>query len=223
MTFHDIDRRFRRARKPRNLHLNWQSPYRLLGGAAFSIGRAYAVRPSAGSNPPSEVSSEWWEILSTASRDERSVPSGNAWWRTWYTSFMLTNSIFRIASATEKTLCLSQGVTDSGRDLLVTARRPNSALSLSFPRAHQLLRAIPSRNNERRDEFLLQARNRFLPGRPIAHPLVCVIIQADTDKHIPSPPLKELGFDFALAMEGFMEACELWDDAATSARQSRRD
>ena len=58
-----------------------------------------------------------------------------------------------------------------------------------------------------------EARSGYLRGRAMAHPLVTVIIQADTDKHVPSAPLKELDFDFAVAMEGFMEACDLWDAA----------
>jgi len=67
------------------------------------------------------------------------------WLHFWKASYMLTNAIYRIAAAAEKTCYLAAPDLDGRRQQLwESVRAPTSALSSKLPRAHELLGQMPS-------------------------------------------------------------------------------
>ncbi len=208
-TFASLSDHFTRVRVPEpQLPDEWVSPYRLLFGAAYSVGvaeRSLATRTGEASEVPHDLSSS----LTGAVRDEeRTVP----WLHFWKASFMLTNAIYRVAAAAEKICYLADpGLQEDRRRLWEAAATRTSALSVKLPKAHDLLGKMPSRRG--RAVYLRAQRESFPGSMTVALPLVCAFIQTDIDKHVAYRPLKELLFDNTLAAGAFLEACELWDAA----------
>ncbi len=133
---------------------------------------------------------------------------------------MLTNAIFRVAAATEKILGLIGDNSGNGRDILAKLRTSKSiAVGIELPKAHEHLHRYPAREkrvpdpNTKRKKFLADQRKLYEQSKSIDAPLVAAIIQHDSDKHVPHPPIKDLGFDFELAVGSFRQACDVWDEA----------
>jgi len=213
--FEAVSDRFGKTRTPNGLSDDWLSPYRLLWGAAYSIGRAKrsttGMSDGAGADIPQDLSSSLKEIVKAT--DEHPFP----WFHFWNTSYMLTNAIYRIAAASEKSCCLAAQHPEGDRQWLWEAvKEADSALSKKIPKAHELLGEMPTRKN--RATFLQAQREGFPADLKVTLPLVCAFIQTDIDKHVAYKPLKQLAFDFTLATQSFLEACDLWDAAVVAAR-----
>lgn len=209
-TFASVSDRFQRASVPDpQLPNEWVSPYRLLFGAAYSVGiaeKSLARRTGEAIEVPLDLSS----ALKAAVQDdgERTVP----WFHFWKASYMLTNAIYRVAAAAEKICYLaSPGLQGERRRLWPAAATRTSALSKKLPKAHELLGKMPS--GKERVAYLRAQREAFPGSMTVALPLVCAFIQTDIDKHVAYRPLKELLFDGTLAAGAFLEACDLWDAA----------
>jgi len=212
MTFVDVAARFGKARPPEPAWPDpWVSPYRLLWGAAFSIGTAEPLLMSGASG---DIPLDLSPALTVAVEHPGELP----WFHKWEASYLLTNAIFRVAAAAEKICGLATDRPDDIRVWLAPeARRADSRLSTTLPLAHALLKGIP--NKDSRGAYLRGQREEFFTkGKPPTPPLVCAFLQTDTDKHVPYAPLKELSFDSTLAATSFLEACDLWDAAAALAQ-----
>src|SRR5262245_39097043 len=97
MDFDRLSERFGSARKVDRLPEEWVSPYRLLWGAAYSIGiaeKSMVNMAGHGVLVPPDLAPH----LKTAIEDERTV----SWFPLWHASYMLTNAIYRVAAAAEK-------------------------------------------------------------------------------------------------------------------------
>jgi hypothetical protein len=139
---------------------------------------------------------------------------------------MFTNAVYRIASATEKTAGLAAGKPGKGREVIGNFKVAKKPTPPGLDKARQYLRDLPSSDKyattgvlKKRAKLLADARDHY-PARPFPA-LVCAIIQADSDKHMPEHPRKELEFDCALAMNSFLEACEVFDEAVAQAPSIR--
>jgi hypothetical protein len=212
MRFSEILERVGRMRGPDGLPEEWLSPYRLLWGAAYSIGKAEQSAALATDVPvPPDLSTS---LAPAVQRGGDELP----WFHRWKASYLLTNAIFRNAAAAEKICFLTAGQTEWRREDLWTAmKKPGSDLSKKLPQAYHLLRHMPARLTNRA-RYLKRQREVFQMKGRLPRPLICAFIQTDTDKHVPYPPLKELFFDFTLASGSFLEACELWDGAVNAER-----
>lgn len=220
MSFEKVEKRFKEAHHTRDGDGDWESPYRLLAGAAYSIGCAYCLYQKPGINPTFPLSPDWRDVLlgraKTASLDEGEPH----WWPVWAASYMLTNAIFRVAAATEKILGLIGNDLSNGRDVMGKLKASSTvAAGVDLPKAHEYLRHYPAREkgasdpHAKRKKLLHDQRENYDRNRVIDSPLVCAIIQHDSDKHVPYPPEKDLDFDFELAVSAFNQACDVWDEA----------
>jgi len=214
-TFASLSARFSQIRVPDQLPGEWLSPYRLLFGAAYSVGvaeRSLASKTGDATDVPLDLSS----ALDGALRDDdRTVP----WLRFWSASYMLTNAIYRVAAAAEKICYLSVSeLREDRRQLWNAVGEPTSALSAKVPKAHEVLGKMPTRN--KRAAYLQAQREAFPGALTVTTPLVCAFIQTDIDKHVAYRPLKELLFDGTLAAGAFLEACDLWNAAIDAERRS---
>lgn len=134
--------RFRRVSTPDRLPDEWVSPYRLLWGAAYSVGIAEnALENESGADfaLPLDLSSSL--KLAVEGNDADSI----SWLPRWRASYMLTNAVFRVAAATEKICYLADPDLQWDRGKLWDAlRNPNSSLSTKVPIAPKLLGHMPS-------------------------------------------------------------------------------
>ena len=217
-TFASVSHRFGQIRVPdEHLPGEWVSPYRLLFGAAYSIGaaeRSLASRTGEATEVPVDLSSS----LNGAIQDEgRTI----AWLHFWRASYMLTNAIYRVAAAAEK-ICYpaDPGLRGDRRRLWDAAVSATSALSEKLPKVYDLLGKMP-RGRPARAAYLRAQRETFPGPMTVALPLVCAFIQTDIDKHVAYRPLKELLFDGTLAAGAFLEACDLSDAAIDAERGTR--
>jgi hypothetical protein len=183
----------------------WTSPYRLLAGAAYSIG-CFTALPG-----HDEAGFDWLDL--------RRAIEAQSWWRInntwgdrWQSSYLLTNAIFRVAASVEK-MCYLTHNHGAIRGEIRRALRERHPLSERAPSLRSFLGPWPTHTRpQARDAFLRNARQGDRPGRRIPHPLLCCIMQTDQDKHVPYAPIKSLEFDFKIATEGFMEACQVWEE-----------
>src|SRR5688572_8434797 len=76
---------------------DWESPYRLLAGAVYSLSCASTFGES------KTLTFEWPKI-NAAIEAGNQWSINNSWGQTWLASYFITNGIFRIAAAAEK-LC----------------------------------------------------------------------------------------------------------------------
>jgi hypothetical protein len=214
-TFASLSGRFARVRVPDELAAEWQSPYRLLFGAAYSVGvaeRSFAGRTGDAPEVPLNLSS----ALEGAVQDgERTAP----WFPFWRASYMLTNAIYRVAAAAEKTCYLSSpGLQGKRWRIWEEAAIPTSPFSKKLSSAHDLLGKMP--DGKDRAAYLRAQRDMFPSSMTVALPLVCAFIQTDIDKHVAYKPLKPLLFEGTLAAAAFLEACDLWDAAIDAERRA---
>jgi hypothetical protein len=216
-SFASLSHRFTQVPVPDDqLPGEWLSPYRLLWGAAYSIG--IAERSLAGSaaelvHIPVDLSSS----LNSAVHHSDDLP----WFGIWHASYMLTSAIFRVAA--EKICHLAAPELDDDRQKLWTdAANADSRLSKKVPRAHELLgkqMRMPKRKD--RPGYLQAQREEFASSQKVALPLMCAFMQTDRDKHVACSPLKELRFEHVLATNAFLEACDLWGAAVDAERRAR--
>jgi hypothetical protein len=207
-TFQEIADRFQEFAAPPDPTPDgsqWTSPYRLLAGAAYSIG-SFTALPGT-----DEAGFDWADI--------RKSIEARTWWRInntwgdrWQSSYLLTNAIFRVAASFEK-MCVLTMATQGIRTEIRRAVAGTHTLSAKAPSIHKFLLPWPS-NYLPADAgaFLRAARQSDRPGRAIPHPLLCCIMQTDQDKHVPYAPIKSLEFDFKIASDGLMEACQIWEE-----------
>lgn len=201
--------RFALARAPEHAWPDpWVSPYRLLWGAAYSIGTAEcSIMGGDLGDIPLDLSPH----LKAAVDYSDELP----WFRKWEASYLLTNAIFRVAAAAEKICYLvDPGLKGYRRALWKAAADRDSVLSERLPKAHDLLGPMDGVTD--RTGYLHTQRDAFPALSTVASPLMCAFMQTDRDKHVAYSPLKELGFDKALAAGAFVEACELWDHAVVA-------
>ena len=97
MSFAKLLERLGSAPKADGLREEWVSPYRLLWGAAYSIGIAERSMMHIG-GPEMVIPPDLASHLKTAVEDERTV----SWFPLWHASHILTNAIYRVAAAAEK-------------------------------------------------------------------------------------------------------------------------
>jgi hypothetical protein len=220
VTFDELERRFKTARHTVEGDGDWESPYRLLAGAAYSIGSAHFLYNKPGINPTFPLSHDWRDILLANARNATLSAEAPPWWPVWTASYMLTNAIFRIAAATEKILGLVARCQGSGRKVLGMLRKSkNIGAGIQLQKAFDYLHAYPLLKKGEADphvnmkKLLADQRMQFQTYRTIDFPLVGAIIQHDSDKHVPYPPIKDLSFDFALSTNAFYQACDVWDEA----------
>jgi hypothetical protein len=141
------------------------------------------------------------------------------WFQKWEASYLLTNAIFRVAAAAEKTCYLVDPALEDDRgNLWPAAAAKKFALAERLPKTHELLGKMPKR--EARPAYLQAQRDVFPALLMVASPLMCAFMQTDRDKHVAYHPLKELGFEQALATGAFFEACDLWDGAVAAMKPS---
>jgi len=207
-TFQDIADRFQQYTAPPDPPPDgspWTSPYRLLAGAAYSIG-SFTALPEI-----DEAGFDWADI--------RKAIESRSWWRIndtwgtrWQSSYLLTNAIFRVAAAFEK-MCVVTMATQGIRTEIRRAVAGTHTLSAKAPSIQKFLAPWPSCYlPPDTAAYLKTARRDDRPGRAIPHPLLCCIMQTDQDKHVPYRPIKSLDFDFKMATDGFMEACQIWEE-----------
>jgi hypothetical protein len=199
--------------KPPPSGSDWENPYRLLAGAAFSIGIHEALGLGV------DKSFHWKKL-------RQSIESGK-WWTidahwgaTWFSSHVLTNALFRIAAAAEKVCYIVDTTPKKERKNIRTAIRkaiqpPKHPLSDAIPQLRTfLLPWLSTLSYPDVKAFLEVRRLAFQTTQAIDFPLLCTIFQTDQDKHAPFAPTKELAFFRALATGGFHQACEVYDAGA---------
>jgi len=223
-TLEEIRACYRGLRRPssRGVDGTWESPYRLLGGALYSIHRGYKSKDAANDVIfPDQLPENWLDVLLQHTTHGSNLGENNDWIHIWAASYMFTNAVYRIASATEKIAGLAGGKPGRGREVIGELKDPNKPTPLGLEKARTYLKDLPcsdryaTPNSPReRAELLDKARNGTLHPIPA---LVCAIIQADGDKHMPEYPRKELEFDCALAMDAFLEACDIFRQALSQA------
>jgi hypothetical protein len=176
-----------------------------LAGAAYSIGSFESL------TGPDEAGFDWLDI--------RKAVESKSWWKIndtwgtrWQSSYLLTNAIFRVAASFEK-MCVLTLPSGRIRDEIRLAVNQKHALSQKAPSIQKFLAPWPKNSAPKdRDTFLKDARRNDRPGRAVQFPLLCCIMQTDQDKHVPYAPIKALGFDIKIATDGFMEACQIWEE-----------
>src|SRR5262249_695940 len=121
----------------------WLSPYRLLFGAAYSMGRVEPLIEIGDLGPiPSDLSHDL-KLAVPHSAESPCFPKGAA-------SFLLTNGIFRVAAGAEKICSLFEPSLEEGRRALWTAvKQPTTAFSKKLPKAYELVGGT-SRRSERK-------------------------------------------------------------------------
>lgn len=215
LSFETISARFETIRMEEGTPHTWESPYRLLGGAAYSIGCALAASNLVGhSSVPDQLPPSWWKLVRSQVESGSPITENERWIHIWSASYMLTNAMFRIAAATEKVLSLVSNRPNNGRSTFGDLRNSGSTISQRVPTAHKYLNMLPSSEGNLREEFLRQARASF-NGGDVGGALACIFMQTDEDKHVPYKPLKQLPFEFAMTTQGFVQACEIFDEAIT--------
>lgn len=196
---------------PTGLPTEWESPYRLLAGAAYSIGLAEGLSDGGGLLPP--IDANWWPALESSANTKEITTQSPDWFPTWFGSYALTNSIFRVAAATEKMAYLVGELGQRDRKFFWRAvRQARSTLSLRVPAAHRFLGQMPS-SRKKRAGRLGRIRTAFASFGTLKLPLMCAFIQTDIDKHVPYQPLKRLPFDRLLATKSLEQASEIWNQA----------
>lgn len=212
--FQDVALTAQSMEKPTGLPEPWTSPYRLLGGAAFSIGLAHQFL--SGPNPGSvAIPDDWWSTLEHhATQNQLTLGKATPpWLRIWGASYMLTNAIFRIAAAVEKTCYLVGQLPENTRKQLWKAIHDNqSLLSKRLPTARKALRQMPG-PHAARNQYLQRSRQGFQQTRKLRYPLLHAIIQTDIDKHVAYKPAKELQYERTLATNAFIQATHIWNEA----------
>lgn len=165
-TFSDVRQAMVGLAKPDGLPEVWLSPYRLLGGSAFAI--ATAERVLNGPDPdPVDIPNEWWQSLQDAATNTGTNP---VWFDTWHASFMLTNAIFRVAAAAEKTCYLVGDLQEPSRKQLWKAvRDQDSTLCLRVPAARRALGQMP-KSRPQREAWLTQSRAGLEQSQRLRYP-----------------------------------------------------
>jgi len=209
----DLKERFIHARPKVNVPDGWQSPFMLLGGALFSMGCANTDPNMSIDNVMYDMEPGTWNDVFDQVRQFAIDPDSDRWIHLWYSSYMLTNGLFRIAAATEKICTLCSPEKKSGRQgMWVQIKDPGSALNRALPAARGFLGEMPKTWDER-GQVLRDMRAQHDVTGKVDHPLMYTVIQADTDKHVPYRPVKEIRFEWQLAIGGFVEALTLWEQA----------
>lgn len=224
-TLDDLKECFRALRGPssRNVADEWESPYRLLGGALYSIRRGYTSLDSAHDVAlPSPLPDNWVDLLLQHTTHGDNLGEENEWIHIWAASYMFTNAVYRIASATEKVAGLAAGRPGNGREVIGEFKDPNKPIPPGLEKARELLRDLPPSDRFATPSTTVMARADLLERARTNYPrpfpaIICAIIQADSDKHMPQYPRKTLNFDCALAMDSFLEACAILDQALSQA------
>ncbi len=232
VTLDDVKTAFRSLRRPSNEEEEWEGSYRLLGGALYSIRRGLTSRDSARDILfPSPLPDTWVDLLFRHIEHGIRVGKGERWIHIWAASYMFTNAFYRIASATEKIAGLVAGRSGDGREVIGELKDPNKRIPPGLSKAYEYLEGLPPSDKysdgsgiKERAKLLADARKNYPKPFPA---LVCAIIQADSDKHTPERPRKELEFDCRMAMESFLQVCEVFDEAIgqfrnTDHRKQRR-
>lgn len=213
MTFTTLADRFKQVQEPNGLERRWESPYRLLGGAFYSLGCGLRLAGSPSTKFEVSLPQDWRETLEKMAGDQSTEVLAE-WWDVWSASYMLTNAIFRIAAATEKATGLIGDSPDDGRNVF------SQLQTLGLTNSYAILKNWPTGKGSRpkKKAILKSARDSFAPGTSILDPLLCAIIQTDNDKHSPYPPVKDLNFDSTLASSAFVQACDVWDEIVVAAK-----
>lgn len=223
-TLDEVKEHFRNINRPSVLGVSqlWESPYRLLGGALYSIRRGIKSKGSARDVPlPKPLPDNWIDILLRHTAHGITVGKDERWVHIWAASYMFTNAVYRIASATEKVVGLAAGKPGKGRDVIGAFKDAKKGTPKGLEKARQFLTELP-RSDKHATDKVLKERTKLLEGARANFPkpfpaLVCAIIQTDSDKHEPEHPRKELEFDCALATNSFLEACTVFDQAVSQA------
>jgi hypothetical protein len=211
MSFIEASTYIRNLQLPIGLSKDWESPYRLLAGAAYSIGLAEGIADSG--DPLPSVDADWWATLEASANNKIIDKLCPEWMANWFASFTLTNAIFRVAAATEKLCYLVGDLGQRDRKFLWKAvRQKKSHLSVRVPAAHQALGQMPDSRKKRADK-LKRIRGAFAKYNQLTLPLLCAFIQTDIDKHVPYQPIKRLAFDRLLATESLKQASKIWNEA----------
>jgi len=209
----DLKYKFIQARPPKTASDPWHSPYMLLGGALFSMGCANTDENRSLDTVMFDIDPGTWDEVYDQVRTFKIDPASTPWIPIWYASYMLTNALFRISAAAEKICYLCGADSKGGRPALwKVIAKADSVLNRNLPALSGYLGKMPGTWIERAEQ-LRKMREHYQNSGKVEAPLMHVIIQADTDKHVPYRPVKEIGFEWELAIGGFVEALDLWKQA----------
>lgn len=205
MTFADIAKLVDAVPTPK-YESKWSGVYLLHVGAAYSLGCAELVRNNKFS--PSDAKERWRKI-----RDAIAKNSVLAIEEYWASTYFLTNALFRIWSAIEKTstLCHPSPPTKTS-ELLDEFNDAKSWLSRALPQAHAHLKNRPE-TSKKRSNFLSDQRQRFKKTGKVDFPIKCLWCLWNKLKHEALPPDPSADFYWELATSAFSDAIQIYQEA----------